>query len=939
MTAPAGAARRPARHGAASNDDHGPQDARGQEAAAGELPGRPEPSRYFGPAGTLRPFRLLRGDVANLRRRWPSDWAVFNQQVVASAVYIFFTNILPGITFANDLYVLTGKSWGTIEVVFSTGLCGVIFAVFSAQPLTILGVTGPFSVLAENIHKLCETHFHVEFLPVMAWSLIHAGWMHVLLAVFNAHDWTMKYVTHFSADVFSLLNSVIYFHKAALELQRTHDRASLAALLYAVIGASGTCLLAVLLSTANSWTPLFHRYVRLGLAEYAAAISIILWIGIPHIGELAALDHERLQVQTAFQPSSPERATFFVRFWTLPVGWVFLSIIPGAIITVLFYFDHEISSIICTVQRYGVRKPGGFAWDIVLLGATTVLCGILGIPPANGLLPQAPLHAESLLYYVAEGPPRTDETGEGANDQPDPEPERARPVARTYEQRYSPLFQAALILVFVSPPLQRLLGLAQTSVLAGLFLFMGYQSLAVNPILARIVHLLTPWPELPALPGGASWLGVHCYTITQVVLTGVVFGITLTVAAPAFPLVIIALVPLRLSLMGRMWSRETLRAVDGWACRPGRPEDGEHEAQPQQTPRMMSDEEKGDVASDAVGPLAAPRAPCHPLCKPPYRNRSKYLLKLTNMALELAGKSALITGGGAGINLAFAKLLLEKGCSVTIGDLRLSPEAEALFKQYPHHDGDRDTCSAPSAVFHKTNVVSWPQLSALWAAATSTFPTVDIVVPGAGIFEPAWSSFWSAPKTDANPGSQSRDPADADPGHYATLDINLVAPIRLSQLAIGHWTQRRQKGCLVLVGSIAGYMASPTTPLYFVSKHGLHGFVRSLGGLRDAAGIRIGAVAPGAVKTALWEEDPTKASMITPDIDWIEHADVAAAMYQLVVDEDKGDGTILEILSTGTRVVPLFNADPPETIPVMLPGYHAAQQALLEHLKTDGLQV
>ncbi|KND89768.1 putative transporter [Tolypocladium ophioglossoides CBS 100239] len=595
MTASASATRRCSRDGASSSDDHGPRGARGQEAAAGELPGRPKGNKYVGPAGTLRPLRLLRGDLSNLRRRWLSDWAIFNQQVVASAVYIFFTNLLPGITFASDLYVLTGKSWGTIEVVFSTGLCGVMFALFSAQPLTILGVTGPFSVLAENIYALCDTHFHVEFLPVMAWSLIHAGWMHVLLAVFNAHDWTMQYVTHFSADVFSLLNSVIYFHKAALELQRTHDRALLAAFLYAVIGAAGTCLLAVLLSTANLWAPLFHRYVRLGLAEYAAAISIILWIGLPHIGELATLDHDRLQVQTAFRPSSPERATFFVRFWTLPIGWVFLSIIPGAIITVLFYFDHEISSIICTVQRYGVRKPGGFAWDIVLLGATTVLCGILGIPPANGLLPQAPLHAESLLHYVVESPPQTDETGVGAGERSEfePEPEPARPVARTYEQRYSPLLQAALILVFVSPPLQRLLGLAQTSVLAGLFMFMGYQSLAVNPILARVAHLLTPRPELLALPDGASWLGVHCYTITQVVLTGVVFGITLTVAAPAFPLVIIALVPLRLSLMSRLWSRETLRAVDGWACRPGRPEDGEDEVQPQQTRMVVSDEEKG----------------------------------------------------------------------------------------------------------------------------------------------------------------------------------------------------------------------------------------------------------------------------------------------------------------------------------------------------------
>ena len=78
--------------------------------------------------GPLRPLRLVREDLQNLRRRYLSDWTLFNQLVFASAVYVFFTNLLPGITFASDLYVLTGQNWGTIEVVFSTGLCGLIFS-------------------------------------------------------------------------------------------------------------------------------------------------------------------------------------------------------------------------------------------------------------------------------------------------------------------------------------------------------------------------------------------------------------------------------------------------------------------------------------------------------------------------------------------------------------------------------------------------------------------------------------------------------------------------------------------------------------------------------------------------------------------------------------------------------------------------------------------
>ena len=306
----------------------------------------------------------------------------------------------------------------------------------------------------------------------MAWSLIHAAWMHYILAIVNAHDWTMRYVTTFSTEIFSLLNSIIYFHKAIQELQRAHTSNSFASFLYSVIGTIGTFLVAVTLSTAEKWRPLFHRYVRMGLNEYAAAISIIIFIGIPRIGELATLDKQLLQVSTSFRPTSPERSKFFVQFWHLPISWVFAAIIPGFIITVLFFFDHEVSSIICTADIQGKRKPGGYAWDIALLGTTTALCGILGIPPANGLLPQAPLHTKSLTYRA-----KTNVQVVGADGSKITE---VREVERVYEQRWSHFLHAGAILVFVSPPFMHVLGLVPTSVLAGLFLFMGEQSLSIK---------------------------------------------------------------------------------------------------------------------------------------------------------------------------------------------------------------------------------------------------------------------------------------------------------------------------------------------------------------------------------------------------------------------------------------------------------------------------
>ena len=74
------------------------------------------------------------------------------------------------------------------------------------------------------------------------------------------------------------------------------------------------------------------------------------------------------------------------------------------------------------------------------------------------------------------------------------------------------------------------------------------------------------------------------YTATQIIVTVIIFVVTLTKGAPAFPLIIIALVPIRLLLMNKLWKRDTLRFVDAWACRDGAPEDEEdHSAEREKT--------------------------------------------------------------------------------------------------------------------------------------------------------------------------------------------------------------------------------------------------------------------------------------------------------------------------------------------------------------------
>ena len=74
------------------------------------------------------------------------------------------------------------------------------------------------------------------------------------------------------------------------------------------------------------------------------------------------------------------------------------------------------------------------------------------------------------------------------------------------------------------------------------------------------------------------------YTAAQIIVTVIIFVVTLTKGAPAFPLIIIALVPIRLLLMNKLWKRDTLRFVDAWACKDGTPEDDEdHSAEREKT--------------------------------------------------------------------------------------------------------------------------------------------------------------------------------------------------------------------------------------------------------------------------------------------------------------------------------------------------------------------
>ena len=215
----------------------------------------------------------------------------------------------------------------------------------------------------------------------------------------------------------------------------------------------------------------------------------------------------------------------------------------------------------------------------------------------------------------------------------------------------------------------------------------------------------------------------------------------------------------------------------------------------------------------------------------------------------------------------------------------------------------------------------------MFEVAHEKFGGIDIVCPGAGVFEPNFSNFWRPPGQ-----FPSRD--DPQGGRYACLDINITHPIRVTQLAISYFLAAEPKvsisnpKSIIHIASMASQTSSLPVPLYHASKHAINGFVRSLAHLESSLGIRVATVAPGNIKTPIWSSD--KIALIKAEDGWVMPEDVAKVMIALVekteisqgVGEKAeqgqkikiGGGSVIEVAKDRIRDVPQFNNPGPSGV-------------------------
>jgi NAD(P)-dependent dehydrogenase (short-subunit alcohol dehydrogenase family) len=228
------------------------------------------------------------------------------------------------------------------------------------------------------------------------------------------------------------------------------------------------------------------------------------------------------------------------------------------------------------------------------------------------------------------------------------------------------------------------------------------------------------------------------------------------------------------------------------------------------------------------------------------------------MAVDLTGRTAIITGASRGIGLAIAQHLADAGANVVV-TARKQDSADAAAAQI-----------GAKALGVGAHAVEEDAAKRCVDLTLDRFGRIDILVNNAGT-NPAYGPL-----------------IDQDHARFAkTFDVNLWAPLLWTSLAVKAW-MAEHGGAVVNMASIGGMHQSPYMGMYNATKAALIHVTKQLA-LELSPRVRVNAVCPGVVRTrlaeALWKDHEQALSASTALGRIGEPADVAAAVAFLVSDE------------------------------------------------------
>ncbi len=488
--------------------------------------------------------RFAGGFINDIKRKLPNYKSDFkdglHSSVGGATLFLFFAALANAIAFGALTGVMTNNEIGIIEMLVVSAIGGICFALFSGQPLTILGGTGPIVIFTGLLYTICA-QMNIPFLATYAWVGIWSGII-LLISAFTDASVLMKYFTRFTDEIFAALISVIFIVEAIKDISSAFGPGGfgLSSAFFSVILALGTFTLSRSFKKFTQ-TPYLRKWMRTFISDFGPALAILIMTAI-------ALNFSDIKLST---PKVPETfgttsgRPWMVDLFSVPTWVIFASIGPAILASILLFLDQNITTRLVNSPDYKLKKGGGYHLDMAIVGLIVLVSSLFALPWIVAATVHSLNHVKSLAITkvkILEGGLKKEI------------------ITGIRENRLSALL--IHLMMGGSIFLLSYFGYIPMAVLFGLFLYMGLASLGGNQFFERLMLWVTDPKLIPKThyTRHVPLKSIHKFTFIQLGCFVVLWLLKASKLGILFPLMIAALVPINM-WVNRLFPEKHVRAL------------------------------------------------------------------------------------------------------------------------------------------------------------------------------------------------------------------------------------------------------------------------------------------------------------------------------------------------------------------------------------------